>query len=165
MILSTKARYAVMAMVDLAMRDSAAPVALQVISDSQEIPIAYLEQIFAKLRKAGLIISARGVAGGYNIAQNLDEILIADIVAASEESLKMTRCANNNDKKPADKKKGCMSKNAYCLTHDLWDGLEQHILGYLSSITLQDLCNNAVSQKFPELFAKDFISVDKVGNA
>ncbi|NBX02690.1 MAG: Rrf2 family transcriptional regulator [Alphaproteobacteria bacterium] len=131
MILGTKARYAVMAMVDLAGRDSAAPVTLAGLADSQEITLPYLEQIFSKLKQAGLVTSVRGPGGGYVLANSSDKITIAQIVEAVEESIQMTRCAKESG--------GCMSSKAKCLTHDLWDGLGKQIHDYLSGITLADV--------------------------
>lgn len=138
MILSTKGRYAVMAMVDLAMCEASKPVALSQIAERQEIPQAYLEQIFARLRKADLVQSVRGPGGGYRIAKPAEEISIDAIVRASEESIKMTRCQSSDG--------GCMSKSAKCLTHDLWDGLGKQIEGYLSSVSLAQVCASEVKQ-------------------
>ena len=132
MILGTKARYAVMAMVELAGREAAKPVTLAELSEAQEITIAYLEQIFAKLKKNGLVSSVRGPGGGYALAKPAAEILISDIIGAVDESLKMTRCSAHKDG-------GCMATKAQCLTHDLWDGLEKQIFGYLHSISLADV--------------------------
>lgn len=132
MMLSTKGRYAVMAMVDLANMGTAGPVALAGISERQEIPLAYLEQIFARLRKAGIVRSVRGPGGGYQLEKAAHETHIAEIIDAAEESIKMTRC-NVEDY-------GCMSKKARCLTHDLWDGLGRQIEGYLKGISLADVC-------------------------
>src|SRR5689334_10283753 len=111
MILGTKTRYAVMAMVDLAGR-SAGPVTLSELAQAQEITVPYLEQLFAKLKKSGLVKSVRGPGGGYVLAKAANEVLISDIVIAVEESMKMTRCDKHADH-------GCMSIRARCLTHDL----------------------------------------------
>jgi Rrf2 family iron-sulfur cluster assembly transcriptional regulator len=123
MILGTKARYAVMAMVELAGHDVC-----------QEITIPYLEQIFSKLRKSGLVKSVRGPGGGYVLARPADSIFISEIIMAMDESLKMTRCAPI----PAGEK-GCMASKSRCLTHDLWEGLGRQIYSYLSSISLDDI--------------------------
>ena len=132
MILGTKARYAVMAMVDLAGRDGGKPVALAELAESQEITVPYLEQLFSKLRKNGLVKSVRGPGGGYVLARGAGEICISDIVQAVDESLKMTRCSSH-------KENGCMASKAQCLTHNLWEGLETRIFDYLHSVTLEDV--------------------------
>lgn len=142
MILSTKGRYAVMAMVDLAAYQKEKPVGLAAIADRQQIPLAYLEQIFAKLKRAGVVDSVRGPGGGYRLAKPASEITIAEIVEASEEAIKITRCAT-------DSHLGCMSDKTRCMTHDLWDGLGQQIYHYLSSLTLADVTERRVKEKFP----------------
>jgi Rrf2 family iron-sulfur cluster assembly transcriptional regulator len=133
MILGTKARYAVMAMVDLAAHANEKPVRLAEIATRQEIPQAYLEQIFARLRQQGLVKSVKGPGGGYKLARAAAETPIADIVVAADESIKMTRCESHAAG-------GCMATKARCLTHDLWDGLSEHIYNYFSAITLEDVC-------------------------
>ena len=143
MILSTKGRYAVMAMVDLAAQKTAGPVTLAAISERQEIPLAYLEQIFAKLKRGGLVTSVRGPGGGYALAAPADEITIARIILASEEPMKMTRCGGEV--------KACMATKARCLTHDLWEGLGEQIQHYLGSITLADVCARRIHDKFPRI--------------
>lgn len=143
MILGTKARYAVMAMVELAGHNGDKPVALAELAGSQEITVPYLEQIFSKLKNAGLVKSVRGPGGGYVLAKTAEAIAISDIVAAVDESLKMTRCESHG------KSGGCMATKARCLTHDLWEGLEQQIYNYLHSITLADVRSRKLP---PELF-------------
>lgn len=138
MILSTKGRYAVMAMVDLAMRDAQQPTSLSQIAEAQEIPLAYLEQIFSRLKKAGLVQSVRGPGGGYVLAKASNEIMVDAIVEASEESIKMTRCSVADG--------GCMAKRAKCLTHDLWEGLGDQIESYLASISLSQVCKSEVKK-------------------
>lgn len=133
MILSTKGRYAVMAMVDLAREEEDKPVCLADIAERQEIPLAYLEQIFAKLKKQALVKSVRGPGGGYRLARPAEELRIADIVIASDESIKMTRCEGAGTP-------GCMAPKTRCLTHDLWEGLSNQIYSYLNGITLADVC-------------------------
>ncbi len=132
MILGTKARYAVMAMVDLAGREPGKAVPLSDLADKQEMTVPYLEQIFSKLRQHGLVQSVRGPGGGYLLAKSSEDIAIAAIVKAVEESTKMTRC----DKTPGS---GCMTEKTRCLTHHLWDGLEKQIEGYLTSVSLADV--------------------------
>jgi len=140
MILSTKGRYAVMAMVELS-SNGMGPVSLGIIADRQGIPLAYLEQIFAKLKKADLVLSLRGPGGGYRLARPAKEIWVSDIVRAAEESIEMTRCGRAGD--------GCTTKKARCLTHDLWEGLTQQIDVYLSAFSLQDVCDGKVKEKIP----------------
>lgn len=132
MILGTKARYAVMAMVELAGREAGQPVGLAELAASQEITLPYLEQIFSKLRKRGLVVSSRGPGGGYALAKAPSEIPISDIVQAVDESLKMTRCDSHS-------KTGCMATKARCITHDLWEGLGAQIYDYLHSMSLADV--------------------------
>lgn len=134
MNLGTKTRYAVMAMVEMAGRGGEQPVALSELASSQEITVPYLEQIFRKLKAGELVKAMRGPGGGYLLARPAKDIYIYDIVEAVEESLKMTRC-------DAHKTSGCMSNKSRCLTHDLWDGLGQHIHDYLAKISLADVCS------------------------
>jgi Rrf2 family iron-sulfur cluster assembly transcriptional regulator len=132
MILGTKARYAVMAMVELAGRDPEKPVTLAQLALSQEITVPYLEQIFSKLKHRGLVVSVRGPGGDYVLAHSADDTRISDIIEAVEEPIKMTRCENHAGE-------GCLSKKTRCLTHDLWDGLGKQIYGYLHGISLADV--------------------------
>ena len=143
MILSTNGRYAVMAMVDLAIQPASKPVTLSAIAERQEIPLAYLEQIFARLKRAGLVKSVRGPGGGYTLARAPGGINVAEIMTASEEAMKMTRCDGK-------KHEGCMAPKTRCLTHDLWEGLSAQIQQYLSSITLADVCGRKIKEKFPK---------------
>jgi Rrf2 family iron-sulfur cluster assembly transcriptional regulator len=133
MRLSTKGRYAVMAMADLARResDAARAVALADIAERQEISLSYLEQLFARLRRKGLVRSARGPGGGYRLARGADETTIAEIVHAVDEPLRATRCAGHGA--------GCMLKGERCLTHDLWEDLGDRIETYLASVSLADV--------------------------
>jgi Rrf2 family iron-sulfur cluster assembly transcriptional regulator len=133
MRLSTKGRYAVMAMADLARRqgDAARAVALAEIAARQEISLSYLEQLFARLRRQGLVKSARGPGGGYRLARGAEETTIAEIVHAVDEPLRATRCDSEG--------KGCMLKGERCLTHDLWEDLGHRIEDYLSSVSLADV--------------------------
>ncbi|WP_309093038.1 Rrf2 family transcriptional regulator [Phenylobacterium sp.] len=133
MRLSTKGRYAVMAMADLARREgeAARAVALADIAARQEISLSYLEQLFARLRRKGLVKSARGPGGGYRLARSPDATTIAEIVHAVDEPLRATRCNHPG--------KGCMVKGERCLTHDLWADLGRQIEDYLSSVSLADV--------------------------
>jgi Rrf2 family iron-sulfur cluster assembly transcriptional regulator len=146
MILTTKGRYAVIAMIEIAEDNSDNPVSLAMIAKKQKISLSYLEQIFAKLRKADIVKSVKGPGGGYVLAKSKVNITIADIVRAIGETINMTRCDNN--------KKGCLIINspskygkidAKCKTHDLWRGLEKRIYAYLGSISLSDLCDDSGS--------------------
>jgi len=141
MRLSTKGRYAVMAMADLARRQSDAvrAVALADIATRQEISLSYLEQLFARLRRKGLVQSARGPGGGYRLARAAAETSIADIVHAVDEPLRATRCG--------DRAKGCMLKGEKCLTHELWADLGAHIEGYLASVSLADVISGRLREK------------------
>jgi Rrf2 family iron-sulfur cluster assembly transcriptional regulator len=134
MILGTKARYAVMAMVELARHDSGKPVTLAELAQAQEITVPYLEQLFSKLKKLGLVHSVRGPGGGYVLAKSSADISVWEIVQAVDESLEMTRCKKTGNQ-------GCMSGSNRCLTHDLWEGLSQQIHTYLHSISLADVCS------------------------
>jgi Rrf2 family iron-sulfur cluster assembly transcriptional regulator len=135
--LSTKGRYAVMAMVDLASNSKGQPVALADIAERQEISLSYLEQLFAKLRKGGLVKSVRGPGGGYLLAYPMAESRISDIILAVDEPIRATRCAPGS---PA----GCRSNKSRCLTHDLWEELGNQIHLYLSSVTLADICSRRI---------------------
>ena len=129
MKLSTKGRYAVMALVDLAANDAGRPIALAEIADRQEISLSYLEQLFAKLRKGGLVCSVRGPGGGYRLSRNGEDINVADIIDAVNESTDATSCGG----------KGICQNGDMCLTHHLWNDLSQQIHGFLSGISLGQL--------------------------
>ena len=137
MKLSTKGRYAVMAMVDLATHGSGKPVALAEIADRQAISLSYLEQLFAKLRKGGLVGSVRGPGGGYLLAHAADATRISDIILAVDEPIRATRCMPGSPK-------GCTGDTSRCMTHDLWEELGNHIHLFLSSVTLYDVCEKRV---------------------
>lgn len=137
MRLSTKGRYAVMAMVDLAKHGGAVPVALSEIAARQEISLSYLEQLFAKLRRGGLVRSVRGPGGGYRLALTAAETRISDIILAVDEPIRATRCLPGS---PA----GCTGNKARCLTHDLWEELGNLIHIYLSSVTLDDVVQRRI---------------------
>ena len=139
MILSARGRYAVMAMVELALKCPSKPVTLADLAKCQEIPLPYLEQIFCKLRKSGVVKSVRGPGGGYHLNRAAAEICIADIILAVEEPIKMTRCETGTS--------GCMTPKTRCVTHDLWEGLGNHIYEYLSSVSLADVCERKLANK------------------
>jgi len=132
MQLSTKGRYAVMAMVDLASRSSDSPVRLAAIAEKQQISLAYLEQLFTKLRRAGLVTSARGPGGGYRLSRSPEAIFVSEIMTAVDEPIKMTRCITGSDI-------ACIGNKGRCLTHDLWRALGDHILLFLQTVTLRDV--------------------------
>ena len=132
MRLTTKGRFAVTAMVDLAMRGSKSPVTLAAISERQSISLSYLEQLFGKLRRNGIVDSVRGPGGGYCLARAAGKITIAEIVIAVDEPLDATNCGE----------KGDCGDGHHCLTHDLWMGLNEKIYEYLAQINLQTLLDN-----------------------
>ena len=151
MKLSTKGRYAVMAMADLALNSDGSPVTLSDISERQEISLAYLEQLFAKLRKNGLVESTRGPGGGYSLARPADDMPIADIVLAVDEPLKVIRCSIDDPAAVEDSgqaketTKGCVGAGR-CMTHDLWAELGRHIHMYLASVSLGDVVGRRVGR-------------------
>ena len=143
MRLSTKGRYAVMAMADLARRQAALAegdraVTLAEIAARQQISLSYLEQLFARLRRRGLVRSLRGPGGGYRLAREAEHTNIADIVMAVDEPLRATRCG---------KSKGCMLKGERCMTHDLWEEMGRQLETYLASVSLEDLVSGRLSDR------------------
>ena len=143
MHLGTKGRYAVMAMTDLAGRQDAAEgraVALADIAARQEISLSYLDQLFARLRRRGLVISARGPGGGYRLAKTAEQTLISDIIIAVDEPMRATRCN-------ATGAKGCMARGERCLTHDLWDEMGRRIQSYLASVSLADVLDGKLREQ------------------
>ncbi len=139
MILTTKGRYAVMAVVDMIETSKietggkSKPVTLLSIADRQNISLPYLEQIFNKLKKSGIVDSVKGPGGGYILAQNPQNLTVATIINCIGEKIKMTRCGTD--------KKGCPTDGKIkCRTHHVWKGLEHQIFDYLNSISLQDVC-------------------------
>jgi Rrf2 family transcriptional regulator, iron-sulfur cluster assembly transcription factor len=133
MRLTTKGRFAVTAMVDLAMRGGKAPVTLAAISERQKISLSYLEQLFGKLRRNKIVESVRGPGGGYYLSRPGDKISIAEIVVAVDEPLDATKCGGKGN---------CHGENQQCITHDLWMGLNEQIYSYLEEITLQQLVDS-----------------------
>ena len=131
MKMSTKGRYAVMAMIDIASHSDGSPVSLAEIAERQDISQEYLEQLFGKLRKAKLVESSRGPGGGYRLATPMSEIAVARIIAAVDEELQFTRCEG-------DAVEGCV-KGERCNAHDLWSSLGRQMMYFLSSITLEDV--------------------------
>ena len=142
MRLSTKGRYAVMAMADLARRQAALSggaraVTLAEIAARQQISLSYLEQLFARLRRRGLVKSLRGPGGGYRLARTAEQTNIADIVLAVDEPLRATRCGTQG--------KGCMLKGERCMTHDLWEEMGRQLESYLASVSLADLVSGRLA--------------------
>jgi Rrf2 family iron-sulfur cluster assembly transcriptional regulator len=135
MRLTTKGRFAVNAMIDLTRNDAGNPVSLASISERQEISVAYLEQLFNKLRRRDLVKSVRGPSGGYRLARNPADISVADIVFAVDEPLDATRCqgSGNCQQSPKD--------NVACITHNLWASLNERIVAYLESVSLYELAS------------------------
>ncbi len=137
MKLSTKGRYAVMAMVDIAAHTVGKPIALADIAERQEISLSYLEQLFAKLRRGNQVKSVRGPGGGYLLAHAADETRISDVILAVDEPIRATRCTPPSPL-------GCTSNKSRCLTHDLWEELGNHIYLYLNSVTLADVVEKRI---------------------
>ena len=132
MMLTTKGRYAVMAILEIASKSADKPIALAEIASKQNIPINYLEQIFIMLRKADIVRSVKGPGGGYTLHSGLDKLKIANIIDAVNENIEMTRCSGvtgNN----------CMVNNTKCKAHDLWHGLSNHIRHYFQAISVADV--------------------------
>ena len=137
MRLTTKGRYAVTAMLDLAFHSQKKPVTLTDIATRQIISLSYLEQLFARLRKAGMVTGVRGPGGGYQLSRSANEISIAEIITAVDEQLDSTKCGG----------KGNCHNNSPCLTHELWMGLSTQIRNYLESISLAEvLARGSVSE-------------------
>ena len=135
MKLTSKGRYAVMALVDLARFDNINPVSLRDISLRQGISLDYLEQIFSKLKKNNIVKSIRGTQGGYILSKNPNDIKLTNIFYAVDERVKTVQCKK-------DSKKGCTGKTTKCITHDLWDELETHINSFFENKSLEDLIKN-----------------------
>jgi Rrf2 family iron-sulfur cluster assembly transcriptional regulator len=130
--LTSKGRYAVTAILDLAFHASSGPVTLSDISRRQDISLSYLEQLFTRLRKQQLVRSTRGPGGGYSLNKPASEIAVAEIVSAVDETVDTTRCSGASN----------CHDGEQCLAHELWDGLSQQIYGFLSEISLQDLMDD-----------------------
>ena len=134
MRLTTKGRFAVTAMIDLALRESNGPVTLSGISQRQAISLSYLEQLFGKLRRHEIVESIRGPGGGYSLARRADKVTVADIIIAVDEPLDATQCGGKENCHGADAATGVR-----CMTHELWATLNEKMVDYLDSVSLQDL--------------------------
>ena len=139
MKLSSKGRYAVMAMADLAKNHDPRPISLNEISLRQGISILYLEQLFFKLKQNNLVNSTRGPSGGYVLSKSPDQIKLSNIISAVDEEVKMLKCNKNS-------KKGCNGKSVKCITHSLWDELGEHINLFFKQKSLEDVLN--IEKKF-----------------
>ena len=140
MKLTSKGRYAVMALADLAKFNSVNPVSLRDISLRQGISLDFLEQIFSKLKKYNIVKSIRGANGGYILNKEPEEIKLANILSAVDEEVKTVKCKKES-------KKGCNSKTTKCITHNLWDELEIHINNFFEQKNLKDLINNSLESR------------------
>lgn len=139
MRLTTKGRFAVTAMMDLAMRGDDGPVALASISERQQISLSYLEQLFGKLRRHKLVGSVRGPGGGYCIARSLGQVSVADIIRAVDEHLDATQCGGREN---------CHDEHR-CMTHELWSTLNAKMFDYLGAVTLADLVEREKAKRLP----------------
>ena len=137
MRLTTKGRFAVTAMIDLAARQGDGPVTLAGIAERQSISLSYLEQLFGKLRRHKLVNSVRGPGGGYRLARAMDEITVADIIIAVDEPMDATQCGG---------KENCLGEGARCMTHDLWASLNVRMVEFLDSVTLQKLVDEQLAK-------------------
>ena len=135
MKLTSRGRYAVMAMADLASNANHGPISLTEISLRQNISLAYLEQIFIKLKTNKLVKSSRGASGGYILEKPASEIKLSNIIYAVDEEVKTLNCKKQS-------KRGCNNKSSKCITHNLWDQLDQHINNFFEKVKLQDLVKN-----------------------
>jgi Rrf2 family transcriptional regulator, iron-sulfur cluster assembly transcription factor len=150
MRLTTKGRFAVTAMVDLAMRQARGPVTLAAISERQHISLSYLEQLFGKLRRHKLVTSVRGPGGGYNLARTPQGITVAEVISAVDEPLDATQCGG---------KENCHDDKR-CMTHDLWATLNEKMNDYLSSVSLADVVSHQQGKQVAVI--RDFRSPEKV---
>ena len=137
MRLTTKGRFAVTAMIDVAMHNGKGPVTLAAVSERQKISLSYLEQLFGKLRRHGLVDSVRGPGGGYNLARDATAVSVADIILAVDEPIDATQCGG---------KENCQSDGSRCMTHELWAALNQRMVEFLGSVTLQKLVDEQLAK-------------------
>jgi len=137
MRLATKGRFAVTAMIDLALRQNNGPVTLAAISQRQQISLSYLEQLFGKLRRHQLVESTRGPGGGYTLGRKAAEISVADIILSVDEPIDATHCAG---------KENCLGETGRCMTHELWTSLNQRMIEFLNSVHLQKLVDDQLAK-------------------
>jgi len=137
MRLTTKGRFAVTAMIDLALRQNNGPVTLAAISQRQQISLSYLEQLFGKLRRHELVESTRGPGGGYTLARKAADITVADIIVSVDEPIDSTQCGG---------KENCLGEAGRCMTHELWAALNQRMVEFLDSVTLQKLVDEQLAK-------------------
>ncbi len=137
MRLTTKGRFAVTAMIDLALRQGTGPVTLAAISQRQQISLSYLEQLFGKLRRNDLVESTRGPGGGYSLGRKAEDITVADIITSVDEPIDATHCAG---------KENCLGDEGRCMTHDLWTALNERMVSFLDSVKLQDLVDQQIAK-------------------
>ena len=137
MRLTTKGRFAVTAMIDLGLRQSSGPVTLAAISQRQQISLSYLEQLFGKLRRNELVESTRGPGGGYTLARDASQITVAEIIVSVDEPIDATQCGG---------KENCLGESGRCMTHDLWATLNQRMVDFLTSVTLQKLVDDQLAK-------------------
>ncbi|WP_298436457.1 Fe-S cluster assembly transcriptional regulator IscR [Ottowia sp.] len=137
MRLTTKGRFAVTAMIDLALRQQSGPVTLAAISQRQQISLSYLEQLFGKLRRKELVESTRGPGGGYTLGREAGEITVADIILSVDEPIDATHCGG---------KENCHGDGGRCMTHDLWTSLNDHMVAFLEGVTLQSLVQDQLAK-------------------
>ena len=137
MRLTTKGRFAVTAMIDLALRQNNGPVTLAAISQRQQISLSYLEQLFGKLRRHELVESTRGPGGGYTLGRKASEITVADIIVSVDEPIDATQCAG---------KENCNGDGGRCMTHELWSQLNQRMVEFLDSVSLQKLVDEQLAK-------------------
>ena len=137
MRLTTKGRFAVTAMIDLALRQNNGPVTLAAISQRQQISLSYLEQLFGKLRRNELVESTRGPGGGYTLGRRAAEITVADIIVSVDEPIDATHCGG---------KENCLGETGRCMTHELWTSLNQRMIDFLNSVNLQKLVDDQLAK-------------------
>lgn len=155
MRLTTKGRYAVTAMLDLAFHSQIHPVTLTDIATRQTISLSYLEQLFSRLRRAGLVVGVRGPGGGYKLSREPSEVSISNIILAVDEQVDLTNC---------EKQENCQN-GLPCLTHDLWMGLSQTVSNYLDGISLGELLDQSGVQKIVERQTADVQQLVNCSNA
>lgn len=156
MRLTTKGRFAVIAMIDIAMRQHLGPVSLSAIAERQNISLSYLEQLFSKLRKVELVESLRGPGGGYLLSRPAHQISVSDIILAVDEPVDATSCGN---KEPCKTGRNGVASGGRCMTHNLWSRLNRTILQFLDSVTLQNLVDENCQQMINELSSSNVIPV------